>query len=95
MPRATAPYQRHSETSKAAAREIIEKLGKLEREVYDALKARGLRGATDQQLQYITGLKESTQRPRRVRLVELGLVYDSGERRQTHSGRSATVWCAW
>jgi hypothetical protein len=37
-------------------------------------------------------MNPSTQRPRRVELVEGGWVEDSGERRPTRSGMDAVVW---
>jgi len=51
-------------------------------------------GLTDEQMQDILDMNPSTQRPRRVELVEAGLVRDSGIERRTHSGRKAVVWQA-
>ena len=51
-----------------------------------------LGGATDEEIQLGLGMNPSTQRPRRVELVEGGWIEDSGERRKTRSGRSAVVW---
>jgi len=51
-------------------------------------------GATDEEMQVALGMNPSTQRPRRIELVEEGLVVDSHERRRTRSGRAAIVWHA-
>ncbi len=86
------PYQRHSPTSRAAAADIAGRAGTLRRLVYDHLEARGETGATDPELQTVTNMGGSTQRPRRVRLVEMGLVRDSGRTRPSPSGRQCAVW---
>ena len=87
------PFQRHSETSKeaAAALEGSETLRAL---VYKAITSSGARGMTDPEAQAELGLSGSPQRPRRVRLVEMGLVRDSGNRRASEAGRLCTVWVA-
>lgn len=89
----SAPYQRHSPTSKAAAGLIEGKALTLRRAVYWALcDAPG--GLTDEEGQIETGLVGNTYRPRRVELVEGGVVVDSGLTRKTRSGRAAVVWIA-
>jgi hypothetical protein len=47
---------------------------------------------TDQEIQLALGMGGSTERPRRIELVEALLVRDSGQRRPTRSGRMAVVW---
>ena len=89
-----APYQRHSPTSKAAATDIAGKAGTLRRAVYDFIVRKRDYGATDPEAQAALLLDGSTQRPRRVRLVELGLVEDSGRTRPSHSGKQCVVWVA-
>jgi hypothetical protein len=59
-----------------------------------SLDARFHKGATDEEMQTALRMNPSTQRPRRVELVEEGLIVDSGERRPTRSGRAAIVWAA-
>jgi hypothetical protein len=49
-------------------------------------------GATDEEIQFVVGMNPSTQRPRRIELVRMGLVRDSGTTRLTRAGRKATVW---
>lgn len=85
-------YQKHSPTSIAAAREIEASAATLRGKVYRYLQARGKVGATDQEMQEALGMDPSTQRPRRVELVERSLVEDSGDKRKTRSGRAAVVW---
>lgn len=49
-------------------------------------------GATDEQIQEGLRMNPSTQRPRRVELVEGGWIEDSGRTRRTRSGTAAAVW---
>lgn len=89
----TVPYIADSLTSEAAAKAIKPSTATLRYEVLEAI--RFLNGATDEQIQEFTGMNPSTARPRRVELVRMGLVRDSGETRKTVSGRAATFWvCA-
>ena len=88
----TPPYQHHSETSHTAAL-LAEPLARTDRElVLAVLKAAGSRGMTDEELQDVTGLSPSTQRPRRIELCKRGKVFATSKTRQTKSGRPATVW---
>ena len=86
----TAPYQKHSETSKAAAKEIEPDAGTQRHKLFGWLYDHG--PATDQEMQEGVPMDPSTQRPRRVELVRMGIVRDSGEKRKTRSGRQAIVW---
>ncbi len=86
----TVPYQKHSQTSKDSAMNLPN-ANTLEERVYKCLLiSRG--GMTDEKIQTTLNMNPSTQRPRRVRLVEKGLVIDSGMKRKTRSGRNAVVW---
>jgi len=87
-------YQPHSPTSTAAAVAIEDKAGTLRRKVRDYLLSCGAEGATDEQIQNALQMNPSTQRPRRIELVEARKVLDSGKTRKTLSGRAATVWIA-
>ncbi len=79
-----------SETSKEAAEAIQPDLPRLEMLVWWALRARP---RTDSEIQAVTGLSGDTERPRRLKLVEKGLVEDSGERRVPEGKRQrAIVW---
>lgn len=89
-----APFQSHSETSLAAAKQIEPHLGRLQIVVLDFLRQRGAYGATDEEMQEALALNPSTQRPRRIELVAKGLVIDLGPKRKTRSGRLASIWFA-
>jgi len=88
-------YQRHSATSKASAAAIEVTAETLRGRVYRYLLSYppGI-GATDENIQDDLEMNPSSQRPRRVELVERGLVYDAGYTSKTKTGRAATVWCA-
>lgn len=86
------PAQMHSQTSIAAAERALPTAGTMRRRIYDQLKQWHSTGATDAELQDELRIDPSTQRPRRIELVNAGLVRDSGRTRKTRSGRSATVW---
>lgn len=81
-----------AETQRLAAVEAYPAIGTWRRRVLAAIERTGDRGATDEELQDQLELNPSTQRPRRVELVERGFVTDSGRRRLTRSGRLAVVW---
>ena len=83
------PYQRHSETSKAAADSVKESTQGMRRKVLSILSERG--PMTDERISELTGIPPNTARPRRVELVELGLVKAMGKTK-TRSGRSAVAW---
>jgi hypothetical protein len=78
-------FNRHNarETSLAATSRL--KVGTAKAKVYAAIKERPM---TDDELVRATGLKQNTARPRRVDLLDDGLVVDSGLRRD-----GMTVWC--
>ena len=65
-------YQSHSGTSIAAAQAIEKNAGTLRGLVYRRLVRLGSFGATDEEIQLGLDLNPSTQRPRRVELVEKG-----------------------
>lgn len=71
----------------------------LRERVYDAIKASGAEGMTDDDVQAALDMGGSTQRPRRIELLDAqrirqrGAVYNS-DRRATRSGRKAVVWVA-
>lgn len=88
------PAQAHSRTSRDAAEQIEPAAETLRRQVLHRLILLGSSGATDEELQMFLVMNPSTERPRRIELVEMGLVKDSGRRRRTLSGRNAVVWVA-
>lgn len=86
------PYQPHSETSREAAQAISKHIGPMHERVLSYLR-RHPEGATDNALCEALDLKGSTLRPRRIELVEAGLVVDSGRyHRDDDSKRKSTVW---
>ena len=88
------PHQPHSPTSIAAAEDAEVFAGSCLRAVFDDFRTRGSYGATDEEQQDGLDMNPSTQRPRRIELVQRGLVHDSGRTRPTRSGRAAVVWVA-
>ena len=91
MKGAILPFQKHSDTSAEAA-DRFQRSGKAptaRARVLAAIRSTGEEGLTDKEAQALLGMRGSTQRPRRIELVKVGLVLDSGRTR----GRS-TVWVA-
>lgn len=79
------------QTSYEAGEKIIPKLRKIQQEVYDYFLAVGPVGATDLDLQTHFNRHGSTYRTRRAELVELGLIIDTGQRREQQGSRR-NVW---
>ena len=79
-------------TSDAAARRIEDFVPTLQQRVHDFIRDRGPFGATDDEGESELGIVLRTYTPRRVKLVELGLVVATERRRKTRKGRSAAVW---
>lgn len=95
MPYPNEPGYVNRDTSEAAAASIIMKLGELQTEVFTFIRALGFVGATDEEIQRGLNMRPNTARPRRRELEMKGLVFDSGRRRITSSGRDAIVWVAY
>jgi hypothetical protein len=79
-------------TSIAAAEEIQADAATLRVHVHAYIKAMGEHGCTDEEGITALEMNPSTYRPRRVELVQRGLIVDSGKVRKTVSGRNAVVW---
>lgn len=79
------------ETSRDAA-ESVSDLDTLRRLTLTLFRLAGAKGMTDEELQEALDVPSNTARPRRWEAVKAGLVCDSGERRNTRSGRKAIVW---
>ena len=86
------PYQGHSTTSERAAQEIAGRAGSWRYMVLVCIQIHG--PCSDDFIQRELAMNASTQRPRRIELVKLGLVRDSGLQGKTRSGRACTLWCA-
>ncbi len=82
----------HPETSKKAAGRILPASGTQRSRVLVKLQTVAPEGRTDEELQAALDMNPSSQRPRRVELVEQGWIEDSGDRRKTVSGTDAIVW---
>jgi len=81
-------------TSRAAAVQELPATGSKRAAVYQFVLDHHEHGATDEEIQTGLDMNPSTERPRRVELVEQGLLVDSGRTRLTRSRRSAVVWVA-
>ena len=95
----TAPYVRNSETSKAAAQAVKPSAETLRQRLLACLRLHP-DGMTDEEMQDALQMQGSTQRPRRIELVNMGMVEPSETAwrdpvtRKTRSGRLAQVWVA-
>lgn len=83
----------HPDTSHTAARSVMPRTGTQRRRVLDFIARRGRLGATDLEVQEALGMNGNTERPRRVELVDAGLITDSGRRATVH-GHPMIVWVA-
>lgn len=84
------PFVAESSTSKAAADEMKPTAGTLRSRVLEYVLKHG--DATDDEIEQGLDLRHQTASARRRELVLGGQLVDTGRRRQTRSGRSATVW---
>lgn len=91
---ALPPYQKHRDTSRAAAAGVREDSAWLRHLVYDHVQSCGPGGCTDAEGQEATGLDGNTWRPRRVELMRNEWVRDSGRFRLTQAQLRAAVWVA-
>ncbi len=83
----------HPITSHQAAERILPRTGTQRRLVLSALSlAAPFNGFTDEELQDRLGMNPSSERPRRIELLTMGWIEDSGETRVTRSGAKAIVW---
>ena len=90
----SAPFQRHSATSRAAAVGIEPVAGTRRAKVLAYLRDCGRQGATDEEMQQRMPMSANTQRPRRVELVQGHFAVNSGRTRATVGGDEAVVWVA-
>ena len=90
----TPPARRNAPagTSSVAADRIAGHAKDLRARVLAFIVEQGPHGAIDDEGEAVLGIKPQTYTPRRGELVALGLVVDSGRRRNTASGRPAAVW---
>lgn len=94
VPTTLPPFQRHSETSRQAALSVYGAPSQSqESRVYSLLLESFPRGWSDEQIAEALDLNPSAERPRRVKLVEKGLIEAHGEG-TTRAGRRCTLWRA-
>lgn len=86
-------FQRHSDTSRAAAESMVDRRPSALDRVYACILFRGYAGATDEEVSDSLRLSENTVRPRRVELLRAGRIRAAGER-TTRAGRMAQAWVA-
>ena len=83
-------FQRFSDTSRAAAAQVSD-VETIRQQVYDLIAGRA-EGMTADAVAEHFGCYHNRTSPRIRELVLKGLLMDSGERRDTRSGRRAVVW---
>ena len=87
-----APFSEPT-TSKDAAKQINQHKREIDKErIFQFIKAQGIDGATDQEIEKFTGIKGDTLRPRRGELQRAGKITKALFKRKTESGRNAAVW---
>ena len=87
------PHNRTA-TSKLAARSMRSHAAAQQQRVLECLRQAGDAGLTDEEIQTALDLRGDSERPRRAKLVELGLVENAGVMRLTKSSHPAAVWRA-
>lgn len=87
----SAPYIRGSETSKAAAENLV-RPGTKRAAVLRFIESRGRDGATDDEIQVGLGMNPSTERPRRIELFQARLICKGIFQRQTRAGLWADAY---
>ena len=88
----TPPHVKDSDTSWEAALRVAGSAGSVRRRVFRYITSCLHYGTTDEEIEIELELRHQTASARRRELVILGLVIDSGKRRPTSSGCTATVW---
>ena len=89
----TSGFKGSAETGREAAEAINKKLGRLQRRVFDAVKARGANGLTPEEAADLLAVDRVSVQPRFSELKAKGLIADSGKRRENPSSRKrAVVW---
>lgn len=79
-------------TSRAAALAVFPRTGTQRGDVLDEIIGAGSFGMTDAELQRALGMNPSTERPRRIELVQGGWVMDSGRKRASAGADVSIVW---
>ena len=82
-----------SETSVEAAKSVLKHVREIHKKILDYAK-KCENGFTDEEMNSYFQTHRSTYRARRSELVEMGLIFNSNEKRKMENGRMATVWQA-
>lgn len=88
------PYQRDSETSRAAAVSVKNKVPAMKEVVLKEIQMSGSVGFTCEELEARLGMKHQTVSARVRGLFIDGVIQDIGIKRNTSSGRKAVAWVA-
>ena len=80
------------DTSAEARESIADQIGSIEQTVLQAIVARGIGGATCDEIEVELGMRHQTVSARFTKLAQDGKIEDTGWRRKTRSGRKAIVW---
>lgn len=90
----TAPFQKHSETSQAAADAILGEAGTIRAMVFGYLVSCKFSGATQDQVSEALDMGPQTACPRLRELEMKGAIVKTKAKRKTRSGRQAFVYVA-
>ncbi|HXH05393.1 MAG TPA: hypothetical protein VNI83_02265 [Vicinamibacterales bacterium] len=88
------PYQRHSDTSRAAAYSMRDRAPTVRERIYVFMRDRGAYGATRDEVEVALGLRMQTVNGRIAELKAAGLIRETDMKRATRSGRLAHVFVA-
>jgi hypothetical protein len=84
----------HRATSIGGAIQAAKALPRMRRRVLELIVGAGENGLSDEEATALLGAGPNSARPRRVELEALGLVRDSGQRKETRAGVEAIRWVA-
>lgn len=87
-----APYNKGSDTSRAAADVINPHLSRLEQIVFSFIAGQGRNGATCDEIELATNMSHQTTSARVRGLAKKARIMDSTARRWTRARRPAVVW---
>ncbi len=88
----TTPPSNNTDTSNMAAKAVAPKFNARAERMYNMILNKGADGATDEEGQVALSMSGNSYRPVRGNLVKLGMVVDSGMKRDTVTGNPAKVW---
>jgi len=87
----TAPFQKHSKTSREAAKKVEPRITNMRGKILLLMVQEFPHGATDEDF-YKMGFNPNSFRPRRVELVEGRFIEDTGQTRLNDHGNKMTLW---